>query len=282
MGSRLLSRGLAAAAMLLPLAAAPAAHAASHSESASSGSVSATVAWQTSSRTGASTAHVTVNRGGADLVSEDAQPSCTEFCWEPPGDEPVHVRDLNGDGEPEVLVDLYSGGAHCCSMLLIYGFDAASGRYTKLRQDFGNPGYTLRDAGRDGQVEVFSEDDRFSYLFTSYLESARPLLVLRYDGRALVDVTRDFPAEIKRHARHVYSFYKSLRREPDIDVRGVLAAWQADNYLIGGTAPARGWKTLRAAARRGDLKRRSGNTGASGARYLSSLRSRLKRFGYIR
>src|SRR5215213_9754615 len=76
MGSRLLARGLAGAAVLLPLAAAPAAHAASHSQSASSGSVSAAVAWQTSSRTGASTAHVTVNRGGTELVSEDAQPSC--------------------------------------------------------------------------------------------------------------------------------------------------------------------------------------------------------------
>ena len=36
----------------------------------------------------------------------------------PASARPVTVRDLDGDGEPEVLVDLYSGGAHCCTYTL--------------------------------------------------------------------------------------------------------------------------------------------------------------------
>ena len=269
-----------AAAVLLPAAIAPAAQAAPHSETASAGQVSATLTWQTSTSKGASKVHVTVSRAGAELVSQDVQPRCTEFCWEPPGDEPLRLQDLNGDGEPEVLVDLYSGGAHCCSMLLIYGFDAATGQYLKLRRDFGNPGYTLKDLGSDGQVEILTADDRFTYLFTSYLESARPLMILRYDGRTTVDVTRQFPDEIERHAKQLFNFYKRLRRDKELDVRGVLAAWQADNYLLGRRAAARGWRTLAAAQRRRELKRTGANGGPAGARYLRKLRSYLKRFGY--
>ena len=36
---------------------------------------------------------------------------------------PLTVRDLDGDGEPEVLVDLYTGGAHCCFYTVILRFD---------------------------------------------------------------------------------------------------------------------------------------------------------------
>jgi hypothetical protein len=243
--------------------------------------VSATVNWDESSRNGVRDVRVTITRSGTPLVDEAVQPDCDRFCWVPPGEDPLRVRDLNGDGEPEVLLDLYSGGAHCCSMLLLYGFDPATGRYSRLTSDFGNAGYTLRDNGRDGRVELFSTDDRFSYLYTSYLESARPLVVLRYEGAELVDVTREFRGEIRRHSKALYSFYRRLRREDDLDLRGVLAAWQADNYLLGGKAPSRGWRTLRALARRGELDRAGANRGPEGTRYLTSLRRNLKRFGYI-
>lgn len=33
------------------------------------------------------------------------------------------VRDLEADQEPEVLVDLYTGGVHCCTYSLIYHYD---------------------------------------------------------------------------------------------------------------------------------------------------------------
>ena len=278
----LMRQALVAAAVLAPLVAPTAVGAAPTAENATSGQVSAKLAWDQSPDKGASGVRVTITRGGVELVAEDLQPGCREFCWEPPGDEPLRVRDLNADGEPEVLVDLYTGGAHCCSMLRLYGFDPASGRYARLDRDFGNPGYTLRDYRRDGQIEISTTDDRFSYLFTSYLESARPLLVLRYEAGGLVDVTRRFRPEIRSHAKSLYSFYKRLRREGDLDVRGVLAAWQADNYLLGGSAPGRGWEKLRVAARRGELDHVGANRGPEGSRYVLSLRRYLKRFGYIR
>ena len=271
-------------AVALGAIAAPAAQAAPESKSASSNQVSATVEWDRTDSRGVRNARVSITRAGATLVSEQrVQPNCTRFCWIPSGDEPVRLRDLNNDSEPEVLVDLYTGGAHCCSVLLIYEYDPTSNSYERLRRDFGNAGYVLRDVSGDGRLEFVTGDDRFSYLYTSYLESARPLLIYRYNPAGeLVDVTRTAKAQIRRHRKSLFNFYKRLRREGDLDLRGVLAAWQADNYLLGRGAAARGWKTLRAAERRGELRKRTTNSGPSGKRYLRSLRSNLKRFGYIR
>lgn len=35
---------------------------------------------------------------------------------------PVKVRDLDADGEPEVLLGLYTGGAHCCFYTLVFRY----------------------------------------------------------------------------------------------------------------------------------------------------------------
>ena len=37
-------------------------------------------------------------------------------------DTPLQVVDLDADGEPEVLVDAYTGGAHCCALTEILRF----------------------------------------------------------------------------------------------------------------------------------------------------------------
>ena len=50
-------------------------------------------------------------------------------------DSSVDVRDLDGDGEPEVLVKLYSGGANCCLSSLIFRYRAASNDYTSVLRD---------------------------------------------------------------------------------------------------------------------------------------------------
>jgi len=51
-------------------------------------------------------------------------------CPDCAGSRPVDVavRDLDG-GEPEVLLDLYTGGAHCCSVSLILRWDPGTRRY---------------------------------------------------------------------------------------------------------------------------------------------------------
>jgi hypothetical protein len=199
-----------------------------------------------------------------------------------PGDplprKSVLVSDLDKNGEPEVIVDLFTGGAHCCSYSLIYGYSSGTGGYAQLKHQWGNVGYTLRDLGKDGVFEFDSGDDRFAYAFTSYAESRFPPRIWRYRAGKLVDVTRRFPRVVRADARRLIRALPGYRRQR-LDVRGFLAAYQADNYLLGRRQAARGWRQLRAMARRGQIRPVSG-AGPSGRRYLKSLLRFLRRLGY--
>ena len=56
----------------------------------------------------------------------------------------VGLRDLNADGEPEAIVDLFTGGASCCVLVLAYGYDAAANTYRRAELDTGG-GFVARD-----------------------------------------------------------------------------------------------------------------------------------------
>jgi subtilisin-like proprotein convertase family protein len=195
--------------------------------------------------------------------------------WRPVG--PPVVRDLDADREPEVVVDEYSGGAHCCTYSLVYRRSASG--YTTLIRRWGNVGYRLIDLDRDGRPEVRSADDRFAYAFTAYATSLEPVQIWRYDRGRLVDVTRSFPAVVAADARAAWRLYLRERRAQPREVRGVLAAWLADQLVLG-RGPA-GWRALDEAYRRGDLGRGSKLYGyPAGKRYLAALRAFLRRTGY--
>jgi len=202
-----------------------------------------------------------------------------------PGDGPVvgqpggavHVRDLDRDGEPEVLVDFYSGGAHCCFYTDVYRYVARSRTYRPTVGFWGDLYPKLADLGLDGRPEFRTGDDRFAYVFTSFAGSAFPLRILRFDHGRFVDVTRRFPKLVRRNAAELYARYRSGLRSAFPDVRGILAAWLADEYLLG--RGAAGWRVLERAERRGELGRRPDGW-ATGRAYLRKLRAFLRRTGY--
>src|SRR5262249_23604484 len=61
---------------------------------------------------------LTISRGDTQVLAADPTfGDCDSPYCAPAGFgniDAVHVQDLDGDGEPEVIVDLYTGGAHCC------------------------------------------------------------------------------------------------------------------------------------------------------------------------
>ena len=87
----------------------------------------------------------------------------------------VTVRDLDG-GEPEILVDMFTGGAHCCQVNLILRWDAAANRYRSSLADFGNYGRRIVDLDHDGLPEFNAFDERFIYEYTAYVFSYAPPL----------------------------------------------------------------------------------------------------------
>ena len=225
-----------------------------------------------------------IERAGAKRLSATIPTGCRGCPLAgPAGSDPLAARDLDADGEPEVLLDMYTGGAHCCTYTLIYRWRPDAGTYARTRAWWGNAAYRLVDLDRDGQPEFSTFDDRFAYAFTSFAASVDPIRIRRYRHGRLLDVTREFPDRVAADARRVLAAYRQLRRPPYHEVRGALAAYVGDQYLLG--QPTVGWRLVRAALRRGELARRYAELnggGASGRRYLTALRRFLRRTGYIR
>jgi hypothetical protein len=252
-----LGAALIAALAALTLPAAAAADDAG-AATASSGAVRATLTWK-AAKFGAKDPHLVVVRSGATLF--DGSPvASSDGCrkggcsYAPSGkrDGPLQVRDLDGDGEPEVLVDAYTGGAHCCALTEILRFTGAG--YSTLEADWGNAGYDLTDLDSDGRPELVASDDAFAGAFTSYAASFFPPLVLDYDAAAnggFRDVTRGFPSLARRNMREALHTLRQARRQ-HYETLGIVAAYVADLYLLGRGQEVRPY--LSRARRRGDLR----------------------------
>jgi hypothetical protein len=184
---------------------------------------------------------------------------------------PIRIISLDTDPEREIIIEFFTGGAHCCSLSPIYDFDPATNTYKRRVVDWADAGFRLKDLGTDGRIEFVSSDARFAYEFASFAGSAFPIQIRRFRNGRLVDVTRRFRSEIARDARRHRRDYLRARRNPEYELRGLLAAYVADKYLLGQRASA--IRYLRRAKDRGDL-------GKGGEAYISKLRRFLKARGY--
>ena len=271
---------------LLALAAAPAAPARVVEEVVTSGQVTATLTYDKRGPNQYRDFRVRIDRAGQTLVDEDVNRGCKE--GEPCGyfpafinakEQSISARDLDRDGEPEVHVTLYSGGAHCCTISTIFGFDPDRGDYRRVRHNWLDAGYRLRDIGRDGTLEFDSRDARFAFAFAPYAASWMPVQIWRWRNGGLVDVTPRFPKLLRRDARRALRIYRRTRDDENATIRGFLAGYAADKYRLRERRSAH--RMLRRALRRGDLRRSYRfETGPFGRKYIKRLKRLLRRYGY--
>lgn len=182
------------------------------------------------------------------------------------------VADLDGDKEPEVIVDFYTGGAHCCTYSLIYGYNSAKRQYSNIKQDWQNTGYKLRDLNGDRVPEFNSADNRFAYKFTAYAGSRFPVQIWQYRGGKMTDATRQFRQQIARDAAGWWKDFEEQRKNgidsEGFNVKGILAAYLADKYMLG--QGEEGWRQVRQAYQLRDREK-----------FFSELQAFLKESGYI-
>lgn len=184
------------------------------------------------------------------------------------------IRDLDADGEGEVIADFYTGGAHCCLFSRIYRFTGRG--YAPLKHSWGDQSYRVADLDHDGTLELVSADDRFAYVFTAYAGSAFPVQLWAYSAGRMQDVTRTHLSLVRADAAGLWRTYQ---RERKSDVRGILAAWMADQYLLG--RQAAGWRTMERLNRAGAFRGVDGDTlWAKNSAYLGKLRTYLHKLGY--
>jgi len=192
--------------------------------------------------------------------------------------EGLTIRDLDGNGQAEVIADFYPGGAHCCLFSKIYRWTGSA--YVPIRHVWGDQSYRLNDLNHDGKLELVSADDRFAYVFTAYAGSAFPVEVWDYAAGRMTDATRSYPALTRTDAAALWKEYLAQRSSQFPDPRGILAAWMADKYLLG--EQATGWKRMEALNRHGEFNGipRGGDIWAKGWDYLSKLKKFLRTTGY--
>ncbi len=229
---------LAAAGVLAALAPASALAATPTVQTAQAGGVSATLRF-TGTVPNYSGQRLTISRDGTVVYDQAVSaPQCQSDCW--PGatgahQSSVHVVDLSPSDTDDVVLDLYTGGAHCCSLEQVFRYDSAAKSYLETEYDFGDPGAQLVDLGHTGRDEFLTADDRFAYAFTDFAASGLPIQILTFSNGHFHAVTRHYPKLI---ARDGAAWMKSFRRQASshyADTVGVVAAWAADEDLLGHT-----------------------------------------------
>jgi hypothetical protein len=247
-------------------------------QTASSGSVSASFAFK---RHSGNYSHetLTIKRGGTVVYSKPVvyKPNCAELACAPASTSPklpsVHVLDLEHNGDPDVVLDLYSGGAHCCYLEEVFSYDHARTTYVETNRNFGDPGAQIKDLGHNGHLEFLTKDDRFAARFIAYAASGLPIQILTFSGRRFHDVTRSYPKLIEKDAANWLRLYKRHMNEG----LGVIAAWAADEYLLGMSSQAKTYLNQQATA--GHLKA-PGEPG--GRKFVAALEKFLKHDGYLK
>jgi hypothetical protein len=221
---------------------------------------------------------IRISRHGEEVFSEKVPSEASEYAVYG-SSKSFAVRDLDGDGEPEVRLELTWNGTHCCEWSRIYRFEPSRGTYVAMTHMWADAlaSPTLRDVDDDGRPEFLSKDDRFTEL-VGYSSVFAPIQVWSYDQGKFSDVTRAYPKLIEGDAVRLWRFYLEHRAKGE-SVRYVLAAWAADQYMLDRQSTVD--RVLAEALERGELRPRDFES-EDAADFVPRLKAFLRKSGYIR
>ncbi len=88
--------------------------------------------------------------------------------------------DITGNGEPNVIVGTYSGGAHCCYGYMIF----EAGKHFRLIDEIYSGDYPIGLLELDGTpgLEIIKNDGKFAYWKAPFASSPAPRVILKFDG----------------------------------------------------------------------------------------------------
>jgi hypothetical protein len=272
---RAMRRGVAVAAALVALlAAAPAALA--RTLTARAGTVRATLTLKGRSP-GAPAQRLTITRAGKVSYDQPVGSTfCGTFCLASTGS--LRILDLE-PGHRDVVLDLFSGGAHCCTIVQIFSYDPGAKAYVETERNFGDPGVRFPDLRRNGRHQLLTADDSFAYEFTSFAASGLPIEILTFSRGRFTNVTRRYPKLIARDAAVWLSAFKSTAPSYQGST-GLIAAWAADEDLLGRSKLVAQY--LSQQARAGHLKSGGPGIWPSGKGFVTKLQRFLRAHGYRR
>lgn len=130
--------------------------------------------------------------------------------------------DLNGDSFPDVVVETFSGGAHCCFGTQVYSLrpDAA---ILILKKPESNAGGYFEDLDADGVSEFITYDDLFAYQYCPYAAGVSVKVIMAYDaGQVLyIPASPRFPEQ--------YAEEIATNQQRALAAPGELGEWDSTN-----------------------------------------------------
>ncbi|MDJ0542876.1 MAG: hypothetical protein PX637_00705, partial [Microcystis sp. M53601_WE4] len=143
----------------------------------------------------------------------------------------VELIDLDNNGIDEIIVSTYSGGAHCCTSLVIYTWQ----KDKFIREETGfldGSGGSFEDLDGDNNYEFVTVDNAFLYAFSSYAASFPPSRIYTFQQGKLADVTRKYPQELRKTLAAMLKAFQLAKKEK-AEVNGILAGYVAQKILLG-------------------------------------------------
>ena len=158
----------------------------------------------------------------------------------------IKAYNLKGEDHNQMMIDYYTGGAHCCFYTFIGDFNDDRFKIVDSIM-WGNGGYEVKDLDNDAQMEIVGSSDIFAYAFTNYAETRFPTIIYKYEHGRLKLVNREFTdiieKEIADFKKDVQDFVKNGYECPQNDtdtfntdagsLKTMLAPIVADYHSIG-------------------------------------------------
>lgn len=90
--------------------------------------------------------------------------------------------DLNADGYPDLVIETFSGGAHCCFGTQVFSLRPAAAALI-LQKPESNAGGHFEDLDLDGIFEFITYDDSFAYQYCPYAAGVTAKVIMAYNAR---------------------------------------------------------------------------------------------------
>lgn len=100
------------------------------------------------------------------------------------GPETKTGNDITGDGHPDMIVESFSGGAHCCFSYYLYALEPAFKQLAEI--DTGSSGAQFEKHDGITGLVMTTGDNTFAYWYAPYSGSPTPVVKLTWDGTAYV------------------------------------------------------------------------------------------------
>jgi hypothetical protein len=142
----------------------------------------------------------------------------------------IYFKYLDQDKTPELIIQTYSGGAHCCTNYIIYTW--INDQFVKDETGLLDGGGGLfEDLNGDGNSEFITGDNRFLYTFAPYAGSLSPSLIFYFKEGKLIENTRNYPDYLRKVAEEMLNNIEEVKKEYT-EINGLLAGYVAQKILL--------------------------------------------------